>query len=109
MSTAGRAGDTRCGSTWSSCALLPEGAMARKRPDLFGEAQPDLFREKPAQAGSPIGPTSTTCARRRGRAPKTTGLYRTVFPQMANWLPEDEANQLRFEFARELERPLKAA
>jgi hypothetical protein len=31
-----------------------------------------------------------------------------VFPQMANWLPEEEAAQLRFEFAQELER-LKAA
>ncbi|RAK62451.1 hypothetical protein [Phenylobacterium kunshanense] len=35
-------------------------------------------------------------------------MWQTVFPQMANWLPEDEANQLRFEFAREIER-LKAA
>lgn len=35
-------------------------------------------------------------------------LYRTVFPQMTNWLPEDEARQLRFEFEVELER-LKAA
>jgi hypothetical protein len=31
-------------------------------------------------------------------------LWRTVFPQMADWLPDDEANQLRFEFAREVER-----
>ena len=35
-------------------------------------------------------------------------LYRTIFPQMTNWLPEDEAAQLRFEFETELER-LKAA
>jgi hypothetical protein len=35
-------------------------------------------------------------------------LYQTVFPQMTNWLPEEEAAQLRFEFAAELER-LKAA
>jgi hypothetical protein len=35
-------------------------------------------------------------------------MWQTVFPQMANWLPEDEANQLRFEFAQEIER-LKAA
>jgi hypothetical protein len=31
-------------------------------------------------------------------------MWKTVFPQMANWLPEDEANQLRFEFAQEIER-----
>jgi len=35
-------------------------------------------------------------------------MWQTVFPQMANWLPEDERNQLCFEFAQEIER-LKAA
>lgn len=35
-------------------------------------------------------------------------MWQTVFPPMANWLPEDEANQLRFAFAQEIER-LKAA
>lgn len=34
--------------------------------------------------------------------------WQTVFPNMANWLPEEEAAQLRFEFAREIER-LRAA
>jgi hypothetical protein len=33
-----------------------------------------------------------------------TGLYQTVFPQMANWLPDDEAAQLRAAFAAELVR-----
>jgi len=36
-------------------------------------------------------------------------MWQTVFPNMAKWLPEDEANQLRFEFAREIERLNKAA
>ena len=35
-------------------------------------------------------------------------LYRTIFPQMTNWLPEEEATQLRFECEAELAR-LKAA
>lgn len=35
-------------------------------------------------------------------------MWQTVFPQMANWLPDEEADQLRFEFAREIER-LRAA
>lgn len=35
-------------------------------------------------------------------------MWQTVFPQMANWLPEEERDQLRFEFAQEIER-LKAA
>jgi len=40
---------------------------------------------------------------------KKARVWRIVFPQMANWLPEDEAAQLRFEFARELERLKLAA
>ena len=32
----------------------------------------------------------------------------TVFPQMSRWLPEEEAAQLCFEFAQELERLLAA-
>lgn len=35
-------------------------------------------------------------------------MWLTVFPQMADWLPDDEASQLRFEFMQEIER-LKAA
>jgi hypothetical protein len=31
-------------------------------------------------------------------------LYRTIFPQMANWLPDKEAERLRREFRKELER-----
>ena len=35
---------------------------------------------------------------------QTFKYHKVVFPQMANWLPEDERDQLRFEFAREVER-----
>ncbi len=35
---------------------------------------------------------------------KDREFYRVVFPQMANWLPDDEAAQLRFEFETELAR-----
>jgi hypothetical protein len=35
-------------------------------------------------------------------------LYRTIFPQMTNWLPEEEGAQLRFDFETELAR-LEAA
>jgi hypothetical protein len=35
-------------------------------------------------------------------------MWQTVFPQMTEWLPDDEATQLRFEFMQEIER-LKAA
>lgn len=36
-------------------------------------------------------------------------MWQIVFPQMANWLPDDERNQLRFEFAQEIERLKRAA
>lgn len=35
---------------------------------------------------------------------RTHRYHQVVFPQMATWLPEDEAAQLCFEFAAELER-----
>lgn len=31
-------------------------------------------------------------------------MWQMVFPNMANWLPTDEAAQLRFAFARQMER-----
>ena len=39
---------------------------------------------------------------------KQLGLYKVIFPQMANWLPEEEAAALRREFAAEVAR-LEAA
>jgi hypothetical protein len=40
--------------------------------------------------------------------PARVSLYRTIFPQMTNWLPDDEGAQLRFAFEAEIAR-LKAA
>ena len=40
--------------------------------------------------------------------PRRVALYRTIVPQMANWLPSEEARQLCFEFEAELVR-LEAA
>ena len=39
---------------------------------------------------------------------RRTLYWRTVFPQMTNWLPDEEAAQLRFEFDTEIRR-LEAA
>ncbi len=36
-------------------------------------------------------------------------MWQTVFPNMAKWLPEDEANQLCFEFVQEIERLKRVA
>jgi hypothetical protein len=40
---------------------------------------------------------------------RDTRLWQTVFPNMANWLPDDEAAQLRLEFAQEMERLRRSA
>jgi hypothetical protein len=86
------------------------------QPDLFGpDPQADLFDE---DAPTPVYRADPDEVRAEllkilaeARAAKTlpwepgkVAFYRTVFPQMANWLPDDEANQLRFEFAAELAR-----
>ncbi len=36
-------------------------------------------------------------------------MWQTVFPNMAKWLPEEEADQLRFEFVQQIERLKRAA
>lgn len=36
-------------------------------------------------------------------------MWQTVFPNMAKWLPQDEADQLRFDFEQELARLKRAA
>jgi len=91
--------------------------------DLFGHAAPqaDLFADEAPQPRKVIDFTSE--ARRRllkvlaeARAAdslpwseREAGKWEILFPQMAEWLPGDEANQLCFEFAQELERLRKAA
>jgi hypothetical protein len=99
--------------------------MSDQTPDLFGlqPAQGDLFAEESARDNG-VGVADPNEVRARlhkmlaeARAAesmppwneRTTRMYQIVFPQMANWLPEAEAEQLRFEFHRELKRLTKAA
>jgi len=92
--------------------------MDRDAPDLFGHspAQGDLFGDASA---APAPQVDTAKVRRRllamlaqARAaqkglpwtPETTRLNQLIFPQMANWLPQEERDQLRLEFEAELKR-----
>jgi hypothetical protein len=95
--------------------------MARSnQQDLFGtDSQPELFE---AEAAPPAyRPNLDEVRARLNRIlgevraaeklpwdPDRAMLYRTIFPHMAGWLPEEEARQLRFEFDNEMAR-LKAA
>jgi hypothetical protein len=101
-----------------------------KQPtDLFGQpigpAQQSFFGEGEDRLQAPkqkIGPDPERArrkllavlatARAAKRMPWPEGearMWQTVFPQMANWLPPDEAEQLRLAFAQELERLRSAA
>ncbi|RED41955.1 hypothetical protein BJ123_102126 [Rhodopseudomonas thermotolerans] len=73
------------------------------RPTPVYRADPDKVRNELLQILAEARAASTL-----PWEPRKLSYYRTVFPQMANWLPDDEADQLRFEFAAELAR-LQAA
>lgn len=94
--------------------------------DLFGKGQLSLFGEAPDRIPHAPPPNYLPdpekvrakllglleTARNAETLPwpeKKARVWQIVFPQMANWLPDDEAAQLRFEFARELERLQLAA
>jgi hypothetical protein len=81
------------------------------QPDLFGaEATPVAYRPDPDKVRRRLEKILAEAreARKLPWEPTTVSLYRTIFPQMTNWLPEEEGAQLRFEFETELAR-LEAA
>ena len=90
--------------------------MARhEQLDLFGDSEPELpglegraavYRADPDEVRAELL-TVLAQARAAQSFPwdaRRTLYWRTVFPQMTNWLPEDEAAQLRFEFETEIRR-----
>lgn len=93
---------------------------APAQASLFG-AEPDRIPDSPSDERSYLPDPADirrrlhdalSTARAAERMPwdaRKAGLWQIIFPQMANWLPEDEANQLRFAFAAEIERLKLAA
>jgi len=85
--------------------------------DLFG-TQPDLFGPAPSKSYTPSLATvraelnkvleKVRIAKEMPWSAKEVAFWKTVFPQMTNWLPEHEAAQLRQAFLEELRR-LEAA
>ena len=90
--------------------------MARgSQPDLFvTESQSDLFGAEAAPAYRPNADkvrarlhkilSEARAAQTSPWEPARVSLYRTIFPQMTLWLPEDEGAQLRFEFEAQMAR-----
>ncbi|MFA6267764.1 MAG: hypothetical protein WC670_18860 [Pseudolabrys sp.] len=83
---------------------------APRQGDLFGADPVPAYRPDPDKVRSRLHKilAEARAANVLPWEPTTVSLYRTIFPQMTNWLPEDEGAQFRFEFEAELER-LKAA
>jgi hypothetical protein len=78
-----------------------------QKSDLFGEDSPTPeYRPDPDSVRAELYKilAEARAAQRLPWEPKTVLLYRTIFPQMVNWLPDDEGAQLRFEFEAELTR-----
>ena len=92
---------------------------ASRQGDLFGHDQPEPSNEDHETPEYHADPDEVRAdlhrilAEARGASSmpwdaSKLSLYLTIFPQMTNWLPEEEGAQLRFEFEAEVER-LKAA
>jgi len=82
---------------------------ADAQPDLFGaEAETPTYRPDLDSVREHLQLILAETRAAQSLPKNRASLYRTIFPQMTLWLPEDEAAQLRFEFDAEMER-LKAA
>ena len=82
--------------------------------ELFGESQAGLPAVKGSAAAYRADPDEVRAELLRVLAKlraaqsfpwdaRRTLYWRTVFPQMTNWLPDEEAAQLRFEFETEIQ------
>ncbi|HEY2445264.1 MAG TPA: hypothetical protein VGI20_05940 [Rhizomicrobium sp.] len=81
-----------------------EPAMFEERTDFGGRADPQTIRlHLVALLETARNAKTMPWPERDAR------MWQVAFPQMANWLPPDEANQLRFEFAQEMQRLAQAA
>jgi hypothetical protein len=79
--------------------------------DLFGDDSPTpVYRADPDEVRAELHRIllQARLKQKMPWEPSRVSLYRTIFPQMTNWLPEEEAAQLRFEFEMQLTR-LEAA
>ncbi len=77
-----------------------------QQPDLFPAAPRDES-VNPDEVRAELLEILRVAREARDEAPwdrRTHRYHQVVFPQMASWLPDEEAKQLCFEFTRELER-----
>lgn len=91
-------------------ASTPDLFETAAQPDLFGAPAAPAYRPDPDKVRSRLRRilAAARAAQKFPWEPTTVSLYRTIFPQMTLWLPEEEAAQFRFEFEAEMAR-LEAA
>lgn len=93
--------------------------VAPRQGDLFGNGGPDpsdddfetpVYDADPDKVREELHKilAEARAAQKMPWDAKRAELYRTIFPQMTNCLPDEEGAQLRFDFETELAR-LKAA
>lgn len=78
--------------------------------DLFGGESAPAYRPDPDKVRARLHKIllEARSAQRLPWEPTRVSLYRTIFPQLTQWLPDEESAQLRFEFETEMAR-LEAA
>jgi hypothetical protein len=93
-----------------ACTGDPDFFEQETQADLFGAEPVPIYRPDPDKVRSRLQKilAEARAAKSLPWEPTTVSLYRTIFPQLTNWLPEEEGAQLRFQFEEELAR-LEAA
>jgi hypothetical protein len=81
-----------------------------QQDDLFEDQPTPVYRADPDQVRADLHKilAEARAAQKMPWDQRRLVFYQTVFPQMSNWLPDEEAAQLCFEFETEVAR-LKAA
>ena len=91
------------GHTPAQGSLFGEGDNRMPSPRISDEPDPEVIRKRLHDVLAKAKAASTMPWNEHD-----AGVWQLIFPNMTNWLPEDEARQLRFEFTNEMER-LRAA
>lgn len=96
-----------------SASTLRQGSQG----SLFGAGEDRMQAQRPSTTPDPaVIRKRLTDLLDKARAASTmpwserdARMWQTVFPNMANWLPDDEADRLRAAFAQEMARLKSAA
>ncbi|MGB8364723.1 MAG: hypothetical protein ACLQUZ_05575 [Rhizomicrobium sp.] len=87
-------------------AKQPDFFAKNSQTDLFGAEARPTYRPDPDKVRGRLHKIlgEARAAQKFPWEPTRVSLYRTIFPQMTLWLPEDEGAQLRLAFDAELAR-----